>query len=138
MPDTPEYQHYSATLRISGKIHDMKVLSTRLGMEATQIFRLGDPIEGTAETYPMDSWEITSPVRRDRPLEDHLAWLKSKLIPRGSVLRDIHTALAVDVFCQYRSNHNLGGFGLSPEALEWLTELGLGLEIAVAVETGKS
>ena len=131
MPSSPEYQNYSATLRISGNIHDMKVLSTRLGMEATQIHRKGDLIEGTTESYPMDSWEITAPVIRDRPLEDHLAWLKARLIPRGSVLRDIKTALSVDVFCQYRSNHNLGGFSLPPEALQWLTELGIGLDVAV-------
>ena len=135
MPISPDYQNYSATLRIFGNIRDMKVLSTRLGMEATQIYRKGDLIEGTAESYPMDSWEITAAVKRDRSLEDHLAWLKSRLMPRGAVLRDIKTALSVDVFCQYRSNHSLGGFSLPTEALLWLTELGLGLEIAVIVDS---
>ena len=137
MTSLPEVQNYSATLRIFGNIRDMKVLSTRLGMEATQIHRKGDPVEGATETYPMDSWEITAPVTRDRPLEDHLAWLKARLIPRGSVLRDIKTALSVDVFCQYRSNHSLGGFSLPPEALQWLTELGIGLEVAVIVDSPK-
>lgn len=77
---------------------------------------------------------MTAPVIRARPLEDHLDWLRSRLMPRGNVLRDIKTALSVDLFCEYRSNHNQGGFSLPPEALPWVVELGIGLEVAVMFE----
>jgi hypothetical protein len=63
-----------------------------------------------------------------------MAWLKSRLGPRGYVLRDIGTALTVDLFCEYRSNHDQGGFSLSPEAMAWLVELGIGLDVAVVFE----
>lgn len=138
MDETETFENYSATLRIFGKIEDMSVISTRLGMEPTRIRRRGEPVEGTSECYELDFWEITAPVTRDRPLEDHFAWLRHRLIPRGYVLRDILTALSIDLFCEYRSNHGRGGFGLTPEALEWLVALGIGLEIAVMVEPAGS
>ena len=135
MATAEKYERYSATLRIYGKIEDMSVIGMRLGLEPTRVRRRGEPIEGTSERYQHDFWEMTAPVVRDRPLEDHLAWLKSRLLPRGSVLRDIRTALSVDLFCEYRSNHAQGGFDLPPEALEWLVELGIGLEVAVVFES---
>ena len=129
-----KYEKYSATLRIYGKIQDMSVIGMRLGLEPTRVRRQGEPVEGTSERYELDSWEMTAPVTKDRPLEDHLAWLKSRLLPRGSVLRDIKTALSVDLFCEYRSNHSQGGFSLPTEALIWIVELGIGLEVAVIME----
>ncbi|MBI3611547.1 MAG: DUF4279 domain-containing protein [Nitrospirae bacterium] len=134
MATAESYERYSATLRIFGKIEDMTVIGMRLGLEPTQIRRRGEPVEGTSERLELDFWEMTAPVARDRPLEDHFAWLKSRLLPRGFVLRDIKTALSVDLFCEYRSNHGRGGFGLPPEALQWLVELGIGLEVAVVFE----
>jgi hypothetical protein len=129
-----KYERYSATLRIYGNIQDMSVISMRLGLEPTRVRRRGETVEGMSNRMELDFWEMTAPVTRDRPLEDHLAWLKSRLIPRGSVLRDINTALSVDLFCEYRSNHGEGGFSLPPEALVWIVELGIGLEVAVVFE----
>ena len=134
MTQTEKYERYSATLRIFGKIEDLSVIGMRLGLEPTRVRRRGEPVEGTSEHLEFDFWEMTAPVTKDRPLEDHLAWLKSRLLPRGYVLRDIKTALSVDLFCEYRSNHGQGGFSLSPEALAWLVELGIGLEVAVVFE----
>ena len=134
MSATEKYEKYSATLRIFGNIQDMSVISMRLGLEPTRTRNRGEPIEGRSERHEHDFWEMTAPVARDRPLEDHFAWLKSRLMPRGSVLRDIKTALSVDLFCEYRSNHSQGGFALPPEAMEWLVELGIGLEVAVVFE----
>ena len=130
-----DFEKYSATLRIYGKIGDMSVIGMRLGLEPTRICRRGEPVpEETSERYELDFWMMKAAVTPSRPLEDHLAWLKARLIPRGSVLRDIHNALSVDVFCEYRSNHGRGGFSLPPEMLTWLVELGIGLEVAVMVE----
>ena len=129
-----KFERYSATLRIYGNIQDASVISMRLGLEPTRVCRRGEPVEGTSERMELDFWEMTAPVTKDRPLEDHLAWLKTRLIPRGTVLRDIKTALSVDLFCEYRSNHGQGGFGLSPEALTWIVGLGIGLEVAVMFE----
>jgi hypothetical protein len=112
----------------------MSVIGMRLGLEPTRVRRRGEPVEGTSERLELDFWEMTAPVTKDRPLEDHLAWLRSRLVPRGSVLRDIKTALSVDLFCEYRSNHGHGGFSFSPEALAWLAELGIGLDVAVIFE----
>ncbi|HET6466007.1 MAG TPA: DUF4279 domain-containing protein [Nitrospiria bacterium] len=134
MATEEKYERYSATLRIFGKIEEMNVIGMRLGLEPTRVRRRGEPAEGTSERLELDFWEMTAPVTKDRPLEDHLAWLKSRLLPRGYVLRDIKTALSVDLFCEYRSNHGQGGFSLSPEALAWLVELGIGLEVAVVFE----
>lgn len=129
-----KYERYSATLRIYGNIQDMSVIGMRLGLEPTRVRLRGEPVEGTSERMELDFWEMTAPVTPNRPLEDHLVWLKSRLIPRGSVLRDIKTALSVDLFCDYRSNHSQGGFSLSPEAITWLVELGIGIEVAVMFE----
>lgn len=129
-----KYERYSATLRIYGNIQDMSVIGMRLGLEPTRVRRKGEPVEGTMERTELDFWEMTAPVTKDRPLDDHLAWLRSRLMPRGYVLRDIKTALSVDLFCEYRSNHGLGGFSLSPEALAWIVELGIGIEVAVMFE----
>jgi len=134
MTSAEKYERFSATLRIYGKIQDMSVIGMRLGLEPTRIRRRGESVEGTSEGLELDFWEMTAPVTPNRPLDDHLAWLKSRLLPRGSVLRDIKTALSVDLFCEYRSNHGLGGFSLPPEALAWLLELGIGLEVAVKFE----
>ncbi|HUK57224.1 MAG TPA: DUF4279 domain-containing protein [Nitrospiria bacterium] len=130
-----KYERYSATLRIFGRIEEMSVISMRLGLEPTRTRRRGEAIEGTSERLIVDFWEMTAPVAKDRPLEDHLAWLKSRLVPRGFVLRDIKTALSVDLFCEYRSNHGRGGFSLPPEALAWLVEFGIGLDVAVVFES---
>lgn len=129
-----KHERYSATLRIFGKIEDISVISMRLGLEPTRVRHRGETVEGTLERLDLDFWEMTAPVTKDRPLEDHLAWLKSRLLPRGYVLRDIKTALSVDLFCEYRSNHGSGGFSLPPEALAWLVELGIGLDVAVIFE----
>ncbi len=129
-----KYERYSTTLRIFGKIEDVSVIGMRLGLEPTRVRGRGEAVEGTSERMELDFWEMTAPVTKDRPLEDHLAWLKARLIPRGSVLRDIKTALSVDLFCEYRSNHGQGGFSLTPEALAWIVELGIGLEVAVMFE----
>ena len=129
-----KYEKYSATLRIYGNIQDSSVIGMRLGLEPTRVRRRGEPVEGTSERMEIDSWEMTAPVTKDRPLEDHLAWLKARLLPRGSVLLDIKNALTVDLFCEYRSNHGQGGFGLSPDALAWIVELGIGVEVAVRFE----
>ncbi|MBI3812788.1 MAG: DUF4279 domain-containing protein [Nitrospirae bacterium] len=129
-----KYERYSATLRIYGNIQDASMIGMRLGLEPTRVRRKGEPVEGSSERIEIDFWEMTAPVTKDRPLEDHLAWLKARLLPRGSVLRDIKTALSVDLFCEYRSNHGQGGFSLSPEALSWILELEIGLEVAVVFE----
>jgi hypothetical protein len=129
-----KYERYSATLRISGKIEEMSIIGMRLGLEPTRVRRRGEPVEGTSERLELDFWEMTAPVTKDRPMEDHLAWLRSRLLPRGFVLRDIKTALSVDLFCEYRSNHGQGGFSLPPEALAWLVELGIGLDVAVVFD----
>jgi len=129
-----KYERYSATLRIYGKIQDRSVIGMRLGLEPTRVRLRGEPVEGTSERLELDFWEMTAPVTPNRPLDDHLAWLKARLLPRGSVLRDIKTALSVDLFCEYRSNHSQGGFSLPPEALAWILELGIGLEVAVRFE----
>jgi hypothetical protein len=134
MTATEKYERYSATLRIYGKIQDQSVIGMRLGLEPTRVRLRGEPVEGTSERIELDFWEMTAPVTPNRPLDDHLAWLKSRLMPRGSVLRDIKTALSVDLFCEYRSNHDQGGFSLPPEALVWIVELGVGLEVAVVFE----
>lgn len=134
MVESERYERCSATLRIFGTIQDITVISMRLGLEPTRIRRRGEPVEGTSERSPVDSWEMAAPVARDRPLPDHLAWLAARLLPRGSVLRDLKAALTVDLLCEYRSNHSEGGFGLPPEALAWLVELGIGLEVAVMFE----
>ena len=134
MATEEKYERYSATLRIFGKIEEMNVIGMRLGLEPTRVRLRGEPVEGTSERLELDFWEMTAPVTKDRPLEDHLAWLKSRLVPRGVVLRDIKTALSADLFCEYRSNHGQGGFSLSPEALAWLVELGIGLDVAVVFE----
>src|SRR3989338_8431889 len=78
-----KYERYSATLRIFGKIEDISVIGMRLGLEPTRVRRRGEPVEGTSERYELDSWEMTAPVTKDRPLEAHLAWLKSRLLPRS-------------------------------------------------------
>jgi hypothetical protein len=135
MTAAEKYERYSATLRIYGKIQDRSVIGMRLGLEPTRVRLRGEPVEGTSERLELDFWEMTAPVTPNRPLDDHLAWLKSRLLPRGSVLRDIKTALSVDLFCEYRSNHSQGGFSLAPEALAWILELGIGLEVAVRFET---
>jgi hypothetical protein len=129
-----KYERYSATLRIFGKIQDLSVIGMRLGLEPTRVRLRGEPVEGSSERLELDFWEMTAPVTPHRPLDDHLAWLKSRLLPRGSVLRDIKNALSVDLFCEYRSNHGQGGFSLPPEALAWILELGIGLEVAVRFE----
>ncbi len=134
MGQSERYERVSATLRIFGRIEDVSVIGMRLGMEPTALRRRGDPVPGSPERYDVDIWEATAPVTRDRPLEDHLAWLKARMVPRGFVLRDLKTALSVDLFCEYRSNHTQGGFGLPPEAIDWLVELGIGLEVAVMLE----
>jgi Domain of unknown function (DUF4279) len=128
------YERYSATLRIFGIIEDISVIGMRLGLEPTRVRRRGEAAEGTSDRYDVDFWEITAPVAKDRPLEDHLAWLKTRLLPRGSVLRDIKTALSVDLYCEYRSNHGQGGLSLPPDALSWMVDVGIGLELAVVVE----
>ncbi|HEY4485870.1 MAG TPA: DUF4279 domain-containing protein [Nitrospiria bacterium] len=134
MASGEKFEKYSSTLRIYGRIEDMSVIGMRLGLEPTHICRRGDPVQGSSERYDLDFWLMTSAVTPSRPLEDHLAWLKSRLLPRGYVLRDIKNALSVDVYCEYRSNHAQGGFSLPPEMLTWLVELGIGLEVAVVFE----
>jgi len=134
MANEEKYERFSATLRIFGKIEEMNVIGMRLGLEPTRVRRRGEAVEGTSERLELDFWEMTAPVTKDRPLEDHLAWLRSRLVPRGYVLRDIKNALSVDLFCEYRSNHGQGGFSLSPEALAWIVELGIGLDVAVMFE----
>jgi len=134
MATVEKYERYSATLRIFGKIEEMNVIGMRLGLEPTRVRRRGETVEGTSERLELDFWEMTAPVTKDRPLEDHLAWLKARLVPRWFVLQDIKNALSVDLFCEYRSNHGQGGFSVPPEAMAWLAELGICLDVAVVFE----
>ncbi|HEY5648372.1 MAG TPA: DUF4279 domain-containing protein [Nitrospiria bacterium] len=136
MAEPAIYEKFSATVRIMGRIQDMSMIGMRLGLEPTQVHRRGEAVEGTEECYGLDSWEITAAVTPDRPVEDHIAWLRTRLLPRGYVLKDIKTALDVDLLLEYRSNNRLGGFSMSPKAFAWLVEMSIDIQVAVTIEDG--
>lgn len=132
--DQETTERCSATLRLFGRIVDAEVIGMRLGLEPSRIRRAGDAAGEAEGRYDLDFWELTAPVAADRPLEDHLAWLRSRLVPRGTVLIDLLTALSGDVYCEYRIPHGRGGLDLSMEAMKWLVDLGLGLSVAVTAD----
>lgn len=137
MAEPEIFEKFTATIRIMGKIQDMSIIGMRLGLEPSQVHLRGEVVEGTEERYGLDSWEMTAAVTRDRPLEDHIAWLRTRLVPRGNVLKDIKTALDVDLLLEYHSNNRLGGFSLPPEAFAWLVEMGIHVQVAVTIEDKK-
>jgi len=85
---------FLASLRITGKDLDPEEISGLLGLTPTTSHRRGDPHigkKGRYADYPEGFWALESPVRENKPLKEHLRYLKNQLTGKEQTLADLRS-----------------------------------------------
>ncbi len=130
----PEYYfHFSAALRIFGKIEDLDEITRTLGLTPTHTHRQGDKRTARSKPYDHDMWSYEAPVLKERDLEEHVEALWRAVRPHVAYLKGLKGSLTVDVFCGYRSNCGHAGFDVSHKALVLFTELEVPFGVSVVI-----
>jgi hypothetical protein len=117
-----------ASLRVIGEF-DGDALSQQLGLDPSSYTRKGDK-NRLGETLEWDIWRLSSPLDKNLPLEEHLAWLIETLEPHYESLKQITPDARVDVFCSITANEQ-DGFSLSPRALSIFSDLKIKMEVSL-------
>lgn len=66
------YFAYSATLRISGDIPDLKAISTELGLVPTHTHKKGEKRAPRSAPYRQDMWSYSPELKESEPLYKHI------------------------------------------------------------------
>ena len=117
----------TASLRVFSDALTPEELGVALGVTPDESYRTGDRVSlrcGSVVVRKTNAVFVRSGLRKDRPLDDHLAALATK-IERGGGLGSLVGRARMDVFCGFASGNGQGGFSLSPALLARLAALGL-------------
>lgn len=131
--DDQPYFHFSATLRIFGRIADFDEISAMLGLQPTHAHHRGDRKGPRSPAYKHDMWAYEVPVAEERPLDVHIQTLWSQIKAHKAYLLRLKDRCSVDVFCGYRSSSGTAGFEVSPKSLEIFVELDIPFGVSVIV-----
>ncbi len=127
------YFHFSATLRVFGRIPDLDEITRTMGLSPTDTHKRGDRRGPRSPASEHDLWSYTSPVPEDRPLDVHLRTLWAHLSPHRAYLMGLKERLTVDVFCGYRTNCGTAGFEVSHHSLELFRQLEIPFGVSVII-----
>ena len=129
--EEPVYFAHSATLRIHGQNLPLEDITQRMGLAPTHTHRAGERPRPSARSYVDDAWHLEASVDEERSLSDHLRELRRLVEPKAEYLRTLDAR--VDVICGYRSNCDLGGFTVEPDALAIFAALNVPLHVSIII-----
>jgi len=119
---------------VQGKDLDLDKISQTLGLKASQVHKLGDPIsKASNRQYEHDMWSLDSPLDRLEPMDKHLKWLAEHLKPHHDFIQSLKGQAEVYVYCGYTFHDFESGFSLSPEGLSIFTDLGIPMEASLLI-----
>lgn len=72
-------------------------------------------------------WRFESPLPKKEPLSSHVNWLLEACRGKEAVIRELASALNVELFCGFSSGNGQGSFSLENELLSRISGLGLSL-----------
>ncbi len=122
---------YTIELRIVGKNLDPDDITRTLGLEPTQVRRMGEPkVEGANSKWTANVWgfEVLPPGKDDWPsLEDGIETLLGTFRPIRERLRACSAGNEMYLWCGHFTSSFDGGPTLSPTLLKSLGDFGVQL-----------
>jgi len=106
---------------------DLSGISAQLGIDPSKAHRLGET-DSAGNPYPTDSWSLAAPLPRREALDAQLKWLGMALLPHSTYLRSLKYQAELLVRCDFATESDTGGLGVSPEGLRVCTELDIPLQ----------
>lgn len=126
----PAWFRFSATLRVFGQGVDLDEITATLGLAPTHTHRRGDRRTPRAQPFEHDMWSYTAPVPGDKPLDDHIQTLWSRIKPHKDYLMGLKEGLTVNVYCGYTTNC-CAGFEVSHRSLALFVELEIPFGVSI-------
>jgi hypothetical protein len=99
-----------------------------LGGEPAELHRAGE-LDASGHPFSTNTLSLTVPLDREEELDSHLKWLAGLLARHRDALRGLEGNVEGLVRCEFRTESDNAGFGVSPGALGILVELDLALEV---------
>jgi len=117
-------------LRIFGNDLDPDAVTKALQLSPDHLHRVGDRPNGDAKyaAYKHAMWLLNSKLSREESLEAHLTHLLSLLEPKQAQIALFAKIATVDFSCDL---HFVSGFSLSPQLVNRLAHLCVGLSVTV-------
>jgi hypothetical protein len=121
-----------ASLEITGAASDLKEISEGLGLPPSDRLCRGDasPLVPSGDGC---HWAFTCPLPVTDELDLHMKWLGEKLLTHSKPLRTLKPRTEMVVCCEFRTESDTGGVGISPKGLEACTEIGIPLDFSAAL-----
>jgi len=136
---TPAALHFSASLLIQGDGLDLDEISQTLGLKPTNISQKGERYGHAQTLCDFDAWHYLSPVRKERPLDEHVMALWDAVRPHVGYLRDLKQKFEVSVSVHVTSSSFWFGreyhtnFEVDHRCMGLFTELGIPCRVFVTI-----
>jgi hypothetical protein len=127
---------WRATLSIFSVTLTPQEISERLGLQPTRTHKQGQPRgfrrkDGSTSpsvVWKDSAWLLTSPLKPDRNLMEHVRWLLEKIEPKADIIKALSSdCTGIRFFCGFSSGNGQGGFVLEADTLSRISRLGLNI-----------
>jgi hypothetical protein len=116
------------SLQITADASDLRELSEGLDVPIPDRERLADG----SPVVPVGNdshWAFKCPLPPTDKLDLHIRWLAEILLARMEILGSFRPRVELFVRCDFATESDTGGVGISPQALKLCTEIGVPLEL---------
>ena len=113
-----------ASLRVVSSTLAPKAIEQAFGVDSDSSYAAGDAVSKRGGLRTFNGFFLESGLPTNRPLNEHLEALLSRISPFEVALRE-NPELHADIFCGFSSTNGQGGFTLATELLDRLADLGL-------------
>jgi len=133
-----KYPEVGLYFRFYGDSFDPDEITRRLGIQPTNQFRLGDPINGNPRArWPSYSWIIKVGPRTTLDIKDMLGELREKADVLPAVVKQVCADLNLDlvITCGVSGEDAdaVPTMFFPTELLKWVTELGASINVDVSI-----
>lgn len=125
------YVSSSASLIISGADLNFEEITKALTIPPTKTYKKGEKINRTLGASEVAHWIYQPEIDKNRPLEEHIEAIKTKLITQIEQLSQIANRWKVEIRCSYHSDLAQGSFRLKPEITNFFGHAGIPFEISI-------
>ncbi len=114
-------------LKIMGRDLDFEEISRSLGVQPSEVSGTRD-LSSFGAPDVVNGWSLSVPVDPEERPNDHFLWLANFLSHHINSFRGLSARNDILIHCEYRTENDIGGFGISADALRTPVELGVRLE----------
>ena len=86
-----------ARLHLTGFLESPEEITDRLGIQPTEVWRIGDPIDKTIRRFPENGWSISSGVDSSAELSVHIVHLLEGVRPAKELIRSLGCKVELSV-----------------------------------------